>query len=582
MRELVRQFAGRGKAGMRASAIGYRRVRDRRHGRRGDKGADMRWIRAAAVLAAMALLTGTASAQQRSLPRIETAAGRHALIVDDAPFLMLAVQANNSSNYPAMLPQVWPLARRLHANTLEIPVAWEQIEPVEGRFDFSYLDALLPQAREHGMRLVLLWFATWKNTGPNYAPAWVKTDNRRFPRMRTAEGRPHYVLSPHHRTTLEADKRAFSALMRYLREKDPEHTVIMVQPQNEVGSYGQPRDRSPAADQLFANEIPPELAKRTGRRGTWTQAFGDGADPAFNAWHTARYIDEIAAAGRAIKNLPMYANAAVGDPFAPPGKSGGASGGPDWQVIDVWKAAAPHLDFVAPDLYGREAPKYLAFLDHYARADNALMVPETGNAADFARFLWPALGRGAIGWSPFGMDETDYVNHPLGAAVLDEPTIEAFAAPYRALAPMARGWARLAFRNPTWGTAKGVPDAAQTAVFGKWRVTARYGEWQFGSMDSPWLKASPPPAADQPVGGAAVIHVAPDQFLAIGSHVRLSFDKAATSGPETAMMVRVEEGTLADDGSFRFRRVWNGDQTDYGLNFTARPVLLRVTMGTYR
>lgn len=534
-----------------------------------------------AVAASWAVLAGAAQAQGTRAPHIETRDGRHALMVDGAPYLMLGVQANNSSNYPTMLPKVWPMVERVRANTLEIPVAWEQIEPVEGQFDFSYLDALLPQARERGVRLVLLWFATWKNTSPNYAPAWVKTDNRRFPRMRTKEGKAHYVMSPHSRATLEADKKAFVALMRYLKEKDPDHTVIMVQPENEVGSYGQGRDHSPEAERLFAGAIPDVLARRIGKRGNWVQVFGDGADAAFNSWHTGRYIDEIAAAGRAVKDLPMMVNAAVGDPFAPPGKSGGASGGPDWQVIDVWKAAAPHLDVVAPDLYGKEGAKYLKFLDHYARPDNPLMVPETGNSAEFARFLWAALGKGAIGWSPFGMDESGYFNHPLGAAELDDATVDAFASKYGLLNPIARGWARLAFQHPTWGTAKGAPDDRQSTIMGRWRVSVKYGEWQFGSMDSPWLKASPPPWADQPVGGAAVIHVAPDQFLLVGGHARvnLSLEKP---GNEVGMMVRVEEGDLADDGSFRVRRVWNGDQTDYGLNFIARPALLRVTMGTYR
>jgi beta-galactosidase GanA len=536
----------------------------------------------ALVTASLAVPIARTAAAEAPLPRIASRNGRHALIVDGAPFLMLAAQANNSSNYPAVLPKLWPMLARLHANTLEIPVAWEQIEPVEGQFDWTYLDALLPQARAHGVRLVLLWFGTWKNTAPNYAPAWVKTDNQRFPRMRTKAGGAHYALSPHHRTTLEADKKAFVALMRYLKERDPEHTVIMVQPENEVGTYNQNRDHSTAADQLFADDIPDQLARRTGRRGTWSAVYGDGAEQAFNSWYTARYIDEIAAAGKAIKNLPMFTNAAVGDPFAAPGKSGGASGGPDWQVIDVWKVAAPHIDVVAPDLYGRDATKYLRFLDHYARPDNALMVPETGNAAEFARFLWPALGRGAIGWAPFGMDESGYSNHPLGAVTLDDATVDAFASKYALLAPMMRGWALLASRHPTWGTAKGALEGAQSRTMGRWRASAKYGEWQFGSSDSPWLKAPPPATATQSVGGTAVIQIASDQFLVTGSDVRVNVALAEEQKDAAGLMVRVEEGVLADDGSFRAHRVWNGDQTDYGLNFTHTPVLLRVTMGTYR
>ena len=537
----------------------------------------------AVALASWALVAGApASAVPGEAPRIESRNGRHALMVDGAPFLMLGVQANNSSNYPAVLPQVWPMVERLHANTLEIPVAWEQIEPVEGQFDFSYLDALLPQARERGVKLVLLWFGTWKNTSPGYVPAWVKRDNARFPRMRTKEGKTHYALSPHGEATFDSDRKAFVALMRYLKDHDPDHSVIMVQPENETGVYQQARDYSAEANRLFAGDVPAALTKQTGKRGSWTQVYGDNAEPAFNAWYTARYIDRIAAAGKAVWKLPMYVNAAVGGPFAPPGKSGGASGGPDWQVIDVWKAAAPNIDAVAPDLYTRSAKDYLKFLDHYARPDNALLVPETGNAADFARFLWPTLGRGGIGWAPFGMDETGYYNHPLGAVTLDEATLDAFARPYAFLKPMARGWAKLAFANPGWGTAKGAPETEQVKVMGRWQVSAKYGEWQFGSMDSPWLKAAPPPNAAQPVGGMAVLQLAPDQFLITGTDIRVNVDLTDKSKGETAMFIKVEEGTLADDGSFRARRVMNGDQTDYGLNFTAQPMLLRVTMGTYR
>src|SRR3546814_14931699 len=103
-----------------------------------------RWLLPLAALC----LSGVATAKDTSLPRLESRDGRHALNVDGEPFLILGGQANNSSNYPAMLPEVWPTVRALHANTLEIPVAWDQIEPVEGQFDFSWVDALVPEARE--------------------------------------------------------------------------------------------------------------------------------------------------------------------------------------------------------------------------------------------------------------------------------------------------------------------------------------------------------------------------------------------------------------------------------------------------
>ena len=534
----------------------------------------------AAVLLLTALFALAAPALAQETPRIVTREGRHALLVDGAPFLMLGVQANNSSNYPSQLPMVWETVERLHANTLEIPVAWEQVEPVEGKFDFSWLDTLVGQARERRVRLVLLWFATWKNTGNTYAPEWVKRDTARFPRMRKPDGSAHYALSPHGRSTLEADKRAFVAMMRHLARIDRDNTVIMVQPENEAGSYGLARDHAPEADRLFKGQVPAELVKAMGLKpGTWTQVFDKRAEQFFQTWHLARYIDEIAAAGKAAKPLPMYVNAALGSAFTDEGGEVGPSGGPNWNAIPVWKAAAPHIDLLAPDIYNRDPLAVTAFLDKYARADNPLMVPEIGNARDYARFLWPALGHGAIGFSPFGMDATGYFNYPLGAKALDDATLEAFAAPYRMLAPNARDWAQIAFENPIWGTAKGAKD--QATVMGRWRVSAEYGQWQMGEADWTWIKTDPNPLANEPVGGMVVAQLGPDSFLVTGAQVRVRLALADAKPGEQAQLIRAEEGGFVD-GKWVTTRLWNGDQIDYGFNFTERPVLLRVTMGTYR
>jgi beta-galactosidase GanA len=532
------------------------------------------------VLAVIALLL-PALASAAELPRIESRGGKHALIVDGAPFLMLAGQAHNSSNYPAVLPKVWPVMKQLHANTLEIPVAWEQIEPIEGRFDFSYLDTLLREARANDLRLVLLWFGTWKNTGPAYTPEWVKSDTRRFPRMRMPDGKSHYVLSPHGRATLEADRKAFARLMQHLRDNDAQNTVIMVQPQNEMGSYGLTRDHAPEAERLFRGQVPTELGKLKGKRGTWTEVFGEFAEQAFTSWHMARYTDEIAAAGKAVKALPMYCNASLADPFDAKAAIGTATGGPQWNMIDVWKAAAPHIDVVAPDIYNRDPRAYLAYLDHYARPDNALMIPETGNAADYARFFWAALGKGAIGFAPFGMDATGYSNYPLGAKTLDAETIEAFASKYRLFRPIASQWARIAAANPTWGTAKGADEARQSTVLGRWRVSAQYEMWEFGEPQ--WLSpdTAPHPTKGQPVGGMVVAQTGPDELLLAGSDVRVRFGLAKPGAGENSQILRIEEGTFDEQGRWTMTRVWNGDQTDYGLNLT-QPVLLKVRMGSYR
>jgi beta-galactosidase GanA len=519
------------------------------------------------------------AAQTAPLPRLIAKDGKHALLVDGSPFLILGAQANNSSNYPAVLPQVWPTVRAVHANTLEIPVAWEQIEPVEGRFDFSWVDTLIPQARANGVRLNLLWFGTWKNTSGSYQPEWVKSDLKRFPHMMTRDGNLHYVPTPLSRNTLEADKRAFAALMRHIREIDPDHVVILVQIENEVGSYGNPRDFSAAANRLFAGPIPAELARKLGKSGTWASVFGRKADSSFNAWYTARYVDEIAAAGQAELDLPMYVNVVTSDPSdAKAGEGGGASGGADWPVLDVWKAAAPHIAIAAPDLYDRDYRQVAGKLDKMSRPDNPLFVPENGNDLPFARFFWLALGKGAIGWAPFGMDPT-YSNYPLGGKNRPED-LAAFASKFALLAPIARDWAKLAFDNPTAGFAKGDDASGQAQTLGRWKISAQYGLWAFGDPNWTFMKFPPNPKKDEPIGGAALIQLGPDEFLLAGSDIRISFGLASPGPGENSQFLDVEEGTF-EKGKWVMARRWNGDQTDYGLNLDA-PTLLKVRLGTYR
>ena len=533
------------------------------------------------AVSALAFLALAASpVHAADLPRLVEKDGRHALLVDGAPFLMLGVQANNAANYPSQLPKVWPAVKALHANTLEIPVAWEQIEPIEGQFDFSYVDILLKQARDNDVKLVLLWFGTWKNNGPAYAPEWVKLDNKRFPRVITAKGETRNSLSPHFPATLEADKKAFVALMRHLKMADPDHTVILVQPENETGTYNAVRDYSPTAQKLFAGPVPEKLVKALGKKpGTWSQVFGKDADEFFHAWSIGRFVDEVAAAGKRQLPLPMYVNAALRDPFNYQDPYTYSSGGPTWNVLDVWKAAAPSIDAIAPDIYMRESSNVRKTLDQYARPDNALFVPEIGSDKGYARHIYDVLGRHGLGFSPFGLDHTGYSNYPLGAKTVDAQTLDNFGVHYRLLGPMARQWAKLSYEGKVWGAGEADDRKAETLTLGdRWTATVSYGEWQFGSIDQPWMgKAEKQPGREVPDGGALIAQLSENEFLITGYRARVSFGSAKG---ERMMMARVEEGHF-DNGKWVFDRLWNGDQTDYGLNLTTTPQVLKVKLATY-
>jgi beta-galactosidase GanA len=528
-------------------------------------------------IVSLALAIGVASAAP--LPEIVTRDGRSALMVDGAPYLVLGAQVNNSSAWVATLPQVWPAVRKLQANTVSVPIAWEQIEPTEGRFDFSFLDTLLREARDNGVRLVLLWFATWKNNGPNYAPEWVKLDNARFPRLVDAKGKVLNSLSPHAPATLAADKRAFVELMRHLRRADEARTVIMVQVQNEPGTYGSVRDFSPEAQKVFGGPVPTVLVKaQGGKAGTWSQVFGKDADEFFHAWSVAKFIGDVAAAGKQEYALPMYVNAALRDPFNPGAPGGYASGGPTDNVISIYRTAAPSIDLVAPDIYLKESAKVYRVIELY-KAGGPLVVPEIGNDPLFARYFYDVLGAQGLGIVPFGMDYTGYSNFPLGAKNV-EAAIDAFSRPYRLLAPMAREWARLSFTGKVWGASEPDDRASRKLDLGRWTATLAFNEWQFGMKEWFGDLKDKPEWSGSPSGGALLAQLGPDEFLLTGQRVRVYFEPAKGRQASGMIFASVEEGSYVG-GKWTRSRVWNGDQTDYGLNLTDEPRVLRVRLATY-
>ena len=521
------------------------------------------------------LEVGTAFGQAYTepMPKIIEKDGHHALLVDGQPFLILGGQAHNSSGWPGMLPQVWCAIKSMHANTLEVPIYWEQIEGQPGKFDFSLVDTILKQGREHKVHLVLLWFATWKNGSSHYMPEWMKREPVKYPNITGRNGQPVDSPSPHTKAAMEADAKAFAEVMGHLKTADPQHTVLMVQVENEPGAWGSVRDFSSAAQKLFEGPVPPELLKpgilkalnkSVVTKGTWKEVFGNDADEYFHAWSVAHYIGYIAAAGKAVYPLPLYVNAALRDPLTNPGATTYESGGATDNVIPIWKAAAPAIDLVAPDIYLQESEKALKVIELYDRPDNTLFVPETGSNEEFARYFYAVLAHGGIGFSPFGIDGNDQ-------GVKKSETEERLAPvgqEYAMAGPMMRELAKWAFEGKIKAVVEKEDHAAQTIDLGSWQAVISFG-------DSGWRSEK---TNSRPIGKAMVVQLGENEFVLIGSLCHFTFKPFGVNAGKAWQYLKVEEGRY-ENGVFKLLRIRNGDETDWGgPRMGAVPAILHTTL----
>ncbi len=524
-----------------------------------------RW--AAALLLFVLAAVQPARADPGEMPRIAIQSdGHRTLMVDGRPYFVLAAQLHNSSAWPMVLDHAWDEALKMAPNTIEAPVYWEQFEPSPGQFDTRNVDALIAKARATDTRLILLWFGTWKNGENHYTPNWMRSDPARYPRMLDPRGEPIDVQSPFSAANLEADKRAYAALMRHLKAVDGKtHTVIMVQVENEPGSLGSVRDHGVAAEMAFQAQVPAALAAKLGKTtGSWRETFGADADEAFAAWSTASFIEQVAAAGRAVYPLPVYVNCWMRyKGFKSPGTDY-PSGGPVWTMFDLWRAVTPSIDLIGTDIYTSDPGEYRRVLDQYARRDNPSWVSETEFSARTAPFLYYVLARGGIGFSVFGIDKT----HPTPE---NEAATRAHAENFALLDPIRETIARAAAERRLHAAVEEPGRAQQSLPLADgWRAIVSFGPPPWG--DTPGVVAN---TADM-AGRVFIVQLGPDEWLVGGSQVRVEFER---SDGKRGQLLRVEDGRYSA-GAWQTRRWLNGDETDFGLNLV-RPGLLRVKTGIF-
>ncbi|KQV59570.1 hypothetical protein ASC95_28035 [Pelomonas sp. Root1217] len=503
-------------------------------------------------------------------PHFATQGTATQLVVNDKPYLIVGGQVHNSSSgSPEYFDRTVSKLARLHANTVFAPVTWELLEPVEGSYDFGQLEHMVRTARKHRVKLVVLWFGSWKNGVSQYAPAWVRRDTVRFPRAHNAEGRPMSALSTFGPQSRDADKAAFTAMMKHLRKIDAQdNTVILVQVENEVGLF-ESRDHRPEAKAAFAEQVPQplmdylighkgrlaphleELWQRNGRkeRGSWAEVFGatkDG-DEIFMAWHYASYINGIAAAGKAVYDIPLYVNAWLAGNDQP-GQF--PSGGPVHRVIDVWKVAAPAISICAPDIYANNFKDVTAA---YHRADNPLFIPETHADVWFKpsavdqhqaarNIFWAFAHHDAISFAPFGLE---------GQAV-DGPIAKSFklVSQLRPLILQFQGTGRMAGILQT--------EEPKTTQEGVKEATGAQSSREIALGGYTAHVSYSPVSADERAYGL-IINTAPDEFLIAGDGLVVGF----SAKQREVGLAEIWEQVFVNGRWVNGRRL-NGDQTNQG------------------
>jgi beta-galactosidase GanA len=489
-------------------------------------------------------------------------------IVDGKPFVALTgeIEGDDATSLEGM-KWMWPEFVKMNMNTILPVVYWEQFEPEEGKYDFTLVDGIIQEARRNHLRMCLVWFASFKNGLVSWAPLWVKKDYKRFPRAQIRGGKSieyFSVAEGYGDATREADARAYAALMRHIKEVDGrEHTVIFTHVENEVGMSGDSRDRSPGAEKAFAGPVPKALMdylqkhkdtlipefrqvwEKAGSKtsGTWEEVFGKGAatDEIFMVWSYAQYVNRVTAAGKAEYPLPAYTNgwvtrtssiAAVAAKGVEAETTGYQhSGDPMWDLLDVWRAGAPEIDFMAPDVYPEK--DFAPVCTSYHQSWNPLYVGEAeGGPQGAAEVLW-AVGHDAMGFSVYGVEYNLLRQDPQNELGRVYKTIEQ-------LMPVIVE--HQGKKGETTGVLLGESGQTDKARLGDYTLTAVI------NPNKTRPRGTTPAPLGVPLAGALFVLTAPDELYVINSNeyeVAVTFTPN-TPGPPNVGVGIVEEGSFVD------------------------------------
>jgi hypothetical protein len=513
-----------------------------------------------------------------SIPHLQQSGPITQLYVQNKPFLALGGELGNSTASDLKtLSGAFDRLQRMHLNTVMLPVYWDLVEPEEGKFDFSLVQGAIEQARAHNLHVVYLWFGTWKNSMSCYAPSWVKRDTARFPRAKQSSGESMEIITPASAEAMNADAKAFAALMKWTREFDAnDQTVIMAQVENEIGMIPEARDHSEQSQSIYESPVPAnvlsalknnalgnEIAaiwKQSGRNtaGNWPDVFGAApqGEEIFSSWQFAKFVQTVASAGKKEYPIPMFVNAALIRPGFLPGEY--PSAGPLPHLLEMWRLEAPAIDMISPDIY---FPNFQEWSTRYTRGENPLFIPETVASARAAgNALYAIAHCNAIGVGPFSIENVSEER---------ERQITQCYSLLEGVSPLilqCQQQQKILGLSPQIAFDWKVPDDPQQGLLSGIIFTAQFDRARTGDTNATVLPTlgigrweAP---AGTPLGAAMILQTGPEEFVLIGMGVVITFSPA--DGKGHIGIDSAQEGRFEPDGTWTGGRWLNGDETHQG------------------
>lgn len=549
------------------------------------------------------LLCSTSFSQ--TLPHLAKVGETISLIVDGSPLVLRSGELNNStaSSIRYMEQQrTFERLKALNLNSVIATASWELVESVEGEYNFAEVDYIIEQARKYDMKVILLWFGTFKNPFMTYAPSWVKQNPGKYPRAKDADGNDLEMPSVFSEAVLKADARAYVATLEHIREVDTDNTVVMIQIENEPGLRGTPRDFSALAEKAWRADVPAQLInylkansdslqpdikaawERSGRRekGNWEEVFGkslsedDGTNAILNqtehfftAYAFARYLDYMAIEGKKVLPLPTFVNSSVFRIDSRGISLGNGCSIPEF--FDLYKAGAPNLDILTPNSYMQQLDQ---ICEAFSWKGNPILIPES--TVTGARALYSVGEWDAIAFSPFGIDSW-------AEGVLENPTPEQqlFAHTYDQMAQMEELIEEHLGKESMRGAYIYNTRAEDTLQMGNYEIRFSRGRsFDIGALMAPTGSFSAEKQEQARFeGGAIIIQTQPDEFYVVGYGISANFQLREGIKHSFCGYDSIDEGIFRDGEFVEYRRL-NGDERNVFLP-DGKITALRVKMYHY-